>query len=109
MTWEFVQLKVLQKNCHEDIKIQKFHLIHPKKAGFYESIGEPQGQIADYRKPLKDGGCIHAREFEDHYSIHRDYFDPVKNLIGHMVFDAPHWLVALSLVGIGLWALFSKE
>ncbi len=70
MTWPFVQMKVLQKNCHEDIKIQKFRLTHPEKAGFYESIGEPQGQIADYRKSLKDGGCIHAREFVDHYRIH---------------------------------------
>lgn len=109
MTWQFVQMKVLQKNCHENIEIQKFHLIHPEKAGFYESIGEPQGQMADYRKPLNDGRCIHAREFEDHYSIHWDYFDPVKNFIGHLVFDAPHWLVVLCLVGIGLCAIFSEE
>ncbi len=109
MTWEYVQMKVLQKNCHEDIKVQKFRLIHPKQAGFYESFGDPQGQRTDYRKPLKDNRCIHAREFEDYYCIHWDYFDPVQNLIGHMVFDAPHWLILLSLAGIGFYALYRKK
>ena len=108
MTWQFVQMKVLQKNCHEDIIIQKIQLIHPKKAGFYESIGDPQGQIADYRKPLNDGKSIHTREYNDHYRIHWDYFDPVRNIVGHMIFDAPQWLIVFSLIGIGLWALFSE-
>jgi hypothetical protein len=44
--------------------------------GFTISIGEWQGQIADYRYMLPDKRSIHLRVFPDHFRLHWDYIDP---------------------------------
>lgn len=47
-------------------------------------------------------GNLHIREYDDHYTAHLDTIDPRKDPIGHLVVDAPEYLVglfsALSLV-----------
>jgi hypothetical protein len=60
--------------------------------GFTISLGEWQGQIADYRYMLPDKRSIHLRVFPDHFRLHWDYIDPRADPLGHIAVDAPHWL-----------------
>jgi len=86
---------------------------HPLEAGFVNSIGDAAGQTANYRLPLEDGKEVHVKEFEDNYRLHWDLVSAIKNPIGHLFSDAPHWivrgLVGLALVGIILWAVRGGE
>lgn len=79
----------------------------PMETGlFYRSIGEQKGQIADYRLSLKDSESgIHVVEFQDHYSVHVDRFDPAKYPIRHLVHDSPKTIIQLLAAGI-IGALF---
>jgi len=88
---------VLKGKPHVDIIVAKDIIINPKFEGFIESIGEPQGQIKDYRKEV-DNKSIHVREFEGYYTVHWDEVDPHKDPFGHLVKDSPHWL-AIMLIG----------
>jgi len=92
MSWFVYENRVLQRSVHEDIRIEKVQIERPSSAGFIESIGDPQGQKNDYRKGLKDGRCLHIREYEDHFLLHWDKIDPIQNPIGHIITDAPHWI-----------------
>jgi hypothetical protein len=60
--------------------------------GFTRSLGEFQGQLADFRYMLPDKRSIHLRVFNDHFRLHWDYIDPRADPIGHIAADAPHWL-----------------
>jgi hypothetical protein len=60
--------------------------------GFTRSLGEWQGQLADFRYMLPDKRSIHLRVFPDHFRLHWDYIDPRADPIGHIAVDAPHWL-----------------
>jgi hypothetical protein len=100
MNWKKVILKVLKLKPHEDLIVRKDILPHPKVAGFRETLGEPQGQLADYELVLDDGRRIHVREYEKYYRVHWDYVSPSIDPIGHLIYDAPHWfLAALFTVG----------
>lgn len=106
MEWKSVVGKASCLPSHSDIIVSKRIITHPKYAGFVESVGEPQGQKADYRLTLKDGRSIHAREFQDHYKVHWDKIDPSVDPFGHMLEDAPHWLVIIGLLflaGLGAY------
>lgn len=70
--------------------------------GYYESSGEPKGQVADYRRALSDGRGIHIRVYSDHLTAHWDRKDPSTNPIGHLLQDAPGWAIALGLAGLAL-------
>jgi hypothetical protein len=59
--------------------------------GFTRSLGEFQGQLADYRYMLPDKRSVHLRVFPDHFRLHWDYIDPRADPIGHIAVDAPHW------------------
>lgn len=75
----------------------------PESSGlFRRSIGEPKGQIADWRASI-DGSQkgMHVVEFSDRYEIHVDKFDPYKNPLKHLVYDSPKTGVSLLLGGIG--------
>lgn len=75
----------------------------PEESGlFRKSIGEPKGQMADWRAPVAGSRKgVHVVEFEDRYSIHVDRFDPSKQPLKHLVYDSPKTGVALALAGIG--------
>ena len=108
MSWYNIERQILQRSCHEDISVYKWGMIHPEDAGFYRSTGAPQGQISDYRKLLKNGRSLHVREYEDNYRVHWDYFDPLENIVGHFLLDAPFWGF-LALLGIGILADYLNE
>ncbi len=101
--WISIIRKTLALKAHEDIVIPKSNVRHPLHVGFKRSIGEPKGQIADYRLRLIDGKSVHVREYKDYYRIHWDIVDPSVNPIEHLKHDAPHWysmiLYATGIVG----------
>jgi hypothetical protein len=75
-----------------------------------ERMGEPQGQLADYKWALPDGKSIHVREYLDEYRIHWDMFDVDIDLINHLRYDAPHWWIILTVaVGGIIGCVFSKD
>ncbi len=39
-------------------------------------------------------GNLHIREYDSHYTVHADRIDPRKNPIGHLLVDAPEYVVA---------------
>lgn len=55
------------------------------------NMGYSNGAIKQYRY-----GNLHIREFQDKYLVHTDKVDPLKNPIGHLIFDAPEILVGLA-------------
>lgn len=78
----------------------------PGKSGlFRRSVGEMKGQLADWRTGIPNSTRgIHIVEFEDHYSVHVDRFDPGKDPVRHLLLDSPRTL--LSLVATGLASIF---
>jgi hypothetical protein len=94
--------QVLTLPCHHDITAHATLVPHPKVAGFAESIGEPQGQIADYRKSLPTLKSIHVRLFGSFYKVHWDKKDPHVDPVGHLIEDAPFWGIVAAICVIGL-------
>jgi hypothetical protein len=39
-------------------------------------------------------GKLHIREYRDHYIVHMDKVDPRKDPMGHLLIDAPEYLIA---------------
>jgi hypothetical protein len=111
MNWRQISDYLLHRPYYEKIRIDKGKIPHPSISGFIRSLGELKGQVADWRKSLKDGSCLHVEEYSTHYVVHRDKVDPHKNLLGHLVKDAPHWLMVILLIisGIGLGAYYLSK
>jgi hypothetical protein len=38
---------------------------------------------------------LHIREYDDHYTVHIDKIDPRKDPLGHLLIDAPEFLVGI--------------
>lgn len=95
---EVVIPSVLRKPPHQDMVLSKETLPLPKEAGAQESIGGPQGQMADFRITLSDGRSIHIKEFDLVFKVHWDWFDPAVDWINHLRYDAPHWWIFLTTV-----------
>jgi len=107
--WTNVIKRVLSLKPHKDLYIEKRRVTHPLYAGFRHSIGEPKGQIADYRLRLINGRSIHVREYKDHYRVHWDIVDPSVNPLLHLKYDAPHWYnILISTIGVAGGLLTQK-
>lgn len=63
------------------------------------AIGGKKGAIRQYRH-----GNLHIREYADHYTVHMDRIDPLKNPLGHLLVDAPEYIV-----GAAAGALVAKR
>ncbi|HKZ62599.1 MAG TPA: hypothetical protein VJZ68_09345 [Nitrososphaera sp.] len=50
-------------------------------------LGGKKGATKQYRY-----GNLHIRDYDTHYTVHVDRVDPLKNLIGHLLVDAPEYL-----------------
>jgi len=100
--WDGVIVRVLRERHHIDLRIDKDAVAHPTSAGFVYHTGDPRGQHADYRRPLPDGKGIHVKEFADHYDVHWDKVDPTEDFLGHVLADAPHWLLFGGVLGVKL-------
>ena len=52
------------------------------------AFGSKNGARKQYRY-----GNLHIREYDNHYTVHMDRVDPLKNPLGHLLVDAPEYLV----------------
>jgi len=60
------------------------------------SLGHKNGAKKQYRYRN-----LHIREYDDKFLVHMDKVDPRKNLLGHLVSDAPEVLIGLASAVIG--------
>ncbi len=66
---------------------------------FRRSIGEPHGQNKDWRANIigtVEG--VHVREYPSFYQVHVDKHDPMKDPVGHIVYDSPGTLMSISAI-----------
>ena len=59
-------------------------------------FGQKNGATKQYRY-----GNLHIREYDDKFLVHTDKVDPRKNVLGHLVSDAPEILIGLASAVIG--------
>lgn len=59
-------------------------------------LGQKNGAIRQYRYDN-----LHIREYEDKYLVHVDKVDPRKDPLGHILFDAPEFLVGVAGAFLG--------
>lgn len=107
--WMTAITAVLQGTAHRDFVLPKAGTPHPRDIGMKESVGEPQGQLADYRMPLPDGKSIHVREYEWEYRLHWDTFHPAVDWVNHLRYDAPHWWIILTVAVGGIIGCVASE
>jgi hypothetical protein len=60
-------------------------------------LGDSKGATRQFRL-----GNLHIREYNEYYTAHMDKIDPNKDALGHLLFDAPQYLVAiLAAISVG--------
>jgi hypothetical protein len=60
-------------------------------------LGSKEGANRQFRS-----GTLHIREYDEYYTVHRDKIDPRTDPLGHLLLDAPEYLVGiLSSVSVG--------
>ena len=71
------------------------------------NLGSKKGAEKQYRY-----GTLHIREYQDYYSIHMDKVDPRIDPIGHLLKDAPEYVICgilASTIGLKVGTAFYKE
>lgn len=61
-------------------------------------LGNRCGALRQFRN-----GKLHIREYSDYYSVHSDSIIPLHDPLGHLLVDAPEYLVGL-LSGISVYS-----
>jgi hypothetical protein len=74
-------------DCEGGIIIPKF--VRPIITYEQTFLGNKKGANKQFRY-----GKLHIREYDDHYIVHMDKVDPRKDPVGHLLIDAPEYLVA---------------
>ena len=92
-SWDHVDQLLRFYPPRTSLLFHKGGLQHPKAAGFYSSVGVPEGQFADFRRVRPDGSGLHIKDFQNHYAAHRDEVDPSKDVVEHARRDAPVYYV----------------
>lgn len=60
-------------------------------------LGTKNGARKQYRY-----GNLHIRDYDSHYTVHMDKVDPRKNPLGHLLADAPEYVVgAAAALAVG--------
>jgi hypothetical protein len=54
-------------------------------------LGQKNGALRQYRY-----GNLHIREYDDKYLVHVDKVDPRKDPLGHLILDAPEFLIGVA-------------
>ena len=60
------------------------------------SLGHKNGARKQYRY-----GNLHIREYDDKYLVHTDKYDPRKDPLNHLIYDAPEVLIGFACAAIG--------
>lgn len=94
MYWE---QNVLNAKPHDEVEIPRQSWGTLQSYGYYCLPGLPVGQQADYRRALADGRSVHIRDYGDKMTAHWDRVDPLANLVGHLIADAPLLTVGILL------------
>ncbi|MGE0242465.1 MAG: hypothetical protein AB7F53_00620 [Nitrososphaeraceae archaeon] len=71
------------------------------------NLGNKNGAKKQYRY-----GNLHIREYENYYSVHMDKVDPRIDPMGHLVKDAPEYIIygiISSLIGLKTGTAFYKK
>jgi len=107
--WDEILDLILTFEKHADLQINQLQL--PEIPDYFEErLGDDDGQDEDYGYEEKDGRSIHLKVYgNDFFRIHWDVKDPKRNPIGHLIHDAPHWLVAAGLAILGGYALYKNS
>ena len=109
-SWTYVERIVFTKPAHVDVSITDTEVPDPTQNGYVKTLGEPQGQEADYEKPFTDGKRIPLRKYKGVYQAHWDFFSPLLSPIQHLRYDAPEWYVFSTTMGFSaLGASFSED
>jgi hypothetical protein len=59
------------------------------------ALGSKKGAAKQYRY-----GNLHIRDYDSHYTAHMDKVDPRKNPLGHLLVDAPEYVVGAAAAAI---------
>ena len=59
-------------------------------------LGQKNGAIRQFRY-----GNLHIREYEDKYLVHVDKVDPRNDPLGHLIHDAPEFLIGIASAYLG--------
>ncbi len=95
--WNQVRLILNSFDYHKSICVSKSEVPPPTvNNGFEESIGEPENQIRDMRMRINGTECMHVKEYDEYYSVHRDRVDPKYDPLGHLLYDSPEVLAAIA-------------
>ncbi|HEX2409465.1 MAG TPA: hypothetical protein VHJ38_19850 [Nitrososphaeraceae archaeon] len=71
------------------------------------NLGSKKGAEKQYRY-----GTLHIREYENYYSVHMDKVDPTIDPIGHLLKDAPEYIICgimASTIGLKVGTAFYKK
>ena len=60
------------------------------------SLGQKNGANKQYRY-----GNLHIREYDDKFLVHTDKVDPREDPLGHLIHDAPEFLVGMACATLG--------
>ena len=74
-------------DCEGGIIIPKF--VRPIITYEQTFLGNKKGANKQFRY-----GKLHIREYDEYYVVHMDKVDPRKDPVGHLLIDAPEYLVA---------------
>lgn len=100
-TWNQVIQYVLSLPKHTDVIVETW-TVPDIPNDFTERMADNDDQLADYGLALEDDTGIHIKVYDGHYKVHWDEKDPKVDPIGHLVKDAPHWLVIGLVVLVGM-------
>jgi hypothetical protein len=103
-TWNQVIQSVLSLPKHTDVMVEAW-MVPKIPNDFTKRMADNDKQLADYGLALKDGTGIHVKVYDGYYKVHWDEIDPKVDPIGHLIKDAPHWLVIVFVVLVGVAAL----
>jgi len=67
------------------------------------ALGSGSGALRQYR-----AGKLHIREYDNYYSVHSDKIDPLNDPLGHLIIDAPEYLVGL-VSGISIYLTLKER
>lgn len=97
LSWDDVLDLVLSFGKQTDLILHQT-LLSSVPDFFKERLAEPFSPGLDYGYKENDEQSIHLKIMQNgYYHIHWESRDPNHDPIGHLIYDAPHWLVRICI------------